>query len=173
MRIEDLVAILNSLVKLWPRRGSTGMATRDDGVRGFQTGLLPIQGGEIDEPFQSWIEETPPGGLSLQGGDRPAAYVVHVNGEVDGLNTPKLQAYLEEAAGSGRHIIVDLSAVTFLDLNGLRLLEIYHQRCRDRGRRLVVIAPSGMPRRIMDIVGFTQEIPVVQSRQAAKDLLSS
>ncbi len=111
------------------------MATRDDGVRGFRTGLLPIQGGEIDEPFQSWIEETPPGGLSPSGGDRPAAYVVHVNGEVDGLNTPKLQAYLEEAAGSGRHIIVDLSAVTFLDL--------------------------------------TQEIPVVQSRQAAEDLLSS
>ncbi len=149
------------------------MATRDDGVRGFRTGLLPIQGGEIDEPFQSWIEETPPGGLSPSGGDRPAAYVVHVNGEVDGLNTPKLQAYLEEAAGSGRHIIVDLSAVTFLDLNGLRLLETYHQRCRDRGRRLVVIAPSQMPRRIMDIVGFTQEIPVVQSRQAAEDLLSS
>ncbi len=136
------------------------MATLD-GTQEVLTALLRIQGGEFEEPFQVWIEET------------PAAYLVHVQGEVDALSAPRLRAYLEKAEGAGRHIIVDLSAVTFIDLNGFRLLEACHQRCRDRGRRLVVLAPTRMPRRIMDIVEFTREIPVALSVQEAEDLLSS
>ncbi len=119
----------------------------------------PIGGGETREPFSSWIEET------------SRASVVRATGELDDASTPRLQAHLEEAAGRGRHIIVDLSAVAFLDVHSLRVLEAYYQRCRDHGSVLAVVAPPHLPRQIMEILGFMNEVPVVDSMEAAMDLL--
>jgi len=101
----------------------------------------------------------------------PRALLVHVKGEVNYESAPQLEAHLADAVARRRHLIVDLSAMLFLDMSGVRALETARERCRKNGCAHVVIAPPQMPRCILEIIGFMQEVPVADSPQAELKLL--
>lgn len=65
--------------------------------------------------------------------------VLYVSGEVDLLTAPVLRSRLREAASGGRGVVVDLSAVTFIDCAGLTPLM---EARRDLGTRLAL---RGLP----------------------------
>lgn len=91
--------------------------------------------------------------LTLTIDDRADSTVIRVCGEVDATNHTKLAATLGEAQRLGAPIIMDLSAMTFLDSSGLNvLLQAYNQAARD-GRDLLLAALHPRPHRLLEIAG--------------------
>jgi anti-sigma B factor antagonist len=85
------------------------------------------------------------------------AFVIHLYGEldlstVDVLERP-LDAVVSVPDGSAA-VVLDLSALKFMDSAGLTALVAVLPRLREQGRRLVLRHPSRSTSRLLDISGF-------------------
>jgi anti-anti-sigma factor len=77
-----------------------------------------------------------------------------VTGEVDLATLPIFDLALELLAGCAGDVVLDLSAVTFIDIGGARALAQATQRVRADGRRLWMRDPSPEVRRLIDVLGW-------------------
>jgi anti-anti-sigma factor len=77
--------------------------------------------------------------------------VLRLHGDVD---TYVVDAW-QPAAGSGSAEAVDLSAATFLDCRGLRLLIRQTEQARQAGRTPELRRPSRTVRRMLEVAGAT------------------
>ncbi|MCO8270213.1 STAS domain-containing protein [Actinoplanes sp. TRM 88003] len=77
-----------------------------------------------------------------------------VAGEVDLATMPLFDLALELLAGCAVDVVMDLSAVTFIDIGGVRALAQATRRVRDAGRRLWLRDPSAEVRRMIDLLGW-------------------
>lgn len=107
--------------------------------------------------------------LDVRVHDTGVAGVVAVRGEIDMANSAILrQAVADEmrnAATSGRTtVIVDLSAVSFMDTSGLRVLIIANQAGTARLR--LVVATSGITR-LLAITGMDRIFEIHPTADAA------
>jgi len=85
-------------------------------------------------------------GLDVEGQDA----VVRAAGDLDLASVPRLDAVLEEAFGVGAdvaRVVVDASAIEFIDSSGLTALVKAHRRAGEAGLRMVVRDPSERVRR--------------------------
>jgi anti-sigma B factor antagonist len=82
-----------------------------------------------------------------------ALSVVQPRGEVDVATTGVLRRALEEQLARGRHVVVDLSQVTFLDAAGITVLLAAETEARRAGCRLTVENPAGIVARVLRITG--------------------
>ncbi|MDQ4097130.1 MAG: STAS domain-containing protein [Actinomycetota bacterium] len=95
--------------------------------------------------------------IQAEGGDK----VVTVRGEVDAYSAPQLRACLEEVAGSGqRRIVVDVSAMRFIDSSGVGVLVASIKRLRPDGRTLVLRRPTRQMTKILEITGLRDLVAV-------------
>jgi anti-sigma B factor antagonist len=91
-----------------------------------------------------------------------------VEGEIDIATSPRLIAALNEVVTDSVHaLIVDLSAVEFMDSTGLALLVRAERRMRGRGRGFAVVCPDGPVRRIFEITDMVGTLHVSPSRETA------
>lgn len=68
---------------------------------------------------------------------------VYLQGELDLASASKVRRLIEgECARYPAKLVVDLSAVEFIDSSGLSLLVVTHRRLLDEGCLLVVASPS-------------------------------
>lgn len=75
-----------------------------------------------------------------------------VAGELDRATAERLEVALEEGLeGRTDEVELDLSAVSFLDLGGIRALLRAHRRTRDEGAALAVVRPSNSVRRVFTL----------------------
>ena len=82
---------------------------------------------------------------------------VAVHGEVDVSSAEVVQAAVDQARQAGcTDLVVDLAGVTFMDLSGLRVL---HTAATD-GVSLVVRNPTRLVRRVIDLAGMAELLPV-------------
>jgi anti-sigma B factor antagonist len=79
--------------------------------------------------------------------------VVRAIGEVDASTCSKLDEMLFTLDGS-QPAFVDLSAVTFMDSSGLRVLIAHHHARADETCRLKIVNPSLTVRRLLEITGL-------------------
>lgn len=81
--------------------------------------------------------------------------VVVITGEVD-LGCAGDVGRALETARHAQHgdLIVDLSAVEFIDASGLKPLLVAHRELTDEGRRLALRAPSAATVRLLAITGL-------------------
>jgi anti-anti-sigma factor len=109
-------------------------------------------------PFQTRTEQ-----------DEAGARVVAI-GELDLATSPLLEREIEELFDGGvlRELIVDLSALTFVDSSGLRLLIALNERAQAEGCRLALIAPAGEARTVFDVSGATEYLPFVESSEESE-----
>jgi anti-anti-sigma factor len=84
----------------------------------------------------------------------PVAFVLRSRGEVDLASAPEFRRALSAAEQTGRHVIVDLSAIAYLDLHGLRAIDDARRQVVARGRRLVVAAPSATLQKIIRLLAL-------------------
>ena len=77
--------------------------------------------------------------------------VVHVLGELDSLNVARLQELLmPRLASTLRTLVVDLSHVTFLGVDALRVLNTAHHRAKAHGKSLrLVTGPAAVDRALL------------------------
>lgn len=97
----------------------------------------------------------------------PGATVLSVSGEIDLHTAPGLRAALEPAVQAAREqgtaVVVDLSAVSFLDSTGLGELVGAHKALAGSGDRLHVVAVGDRVPRLLALTGLTEVLAVHDS----------
>ena len=82
--------------------------------------------------------------------------VLHVAGELDVLTAPPLSSDLSSLVGGATSIVLDLTAVSFLDSTGVRFVDEAAREAARRGAGFRVVAPVGTPsRRLLELLGMT------------------
>ena len=94
----------------------------------------------------------PPMTTALEADEHHARLVV--TGEVDLLTAPDFISALGAAQDAARDVVIDLSAVEFMDSTGLRaLLEARRRADADNGRISLRLASGGPVERLLDLAG--------------------
>ena len=92
----------------------------------------------------------------MTGSDAPCDVVIlHQTGDLDAYTAPELRSHLHGATeGDARLVVVDLSAVTFIDSAGLGALVGAHRRMREGGGRLRIVRPPPLVARAFELTGL-------------------
>lgn len=88
------------------------------------------------------------------GGGRPTV-VVAAEGEIDTANNQRLEQVLASLAHGDADVVVDLSAVTFMDSSGLRALLTGQRAVLAAGRSFRIGDASDAVRRVLEITGLS------------------
>jgi anti-anti-sigma factor len=107
--------------------------------------------------------------VGLQIEERDGVVVTRVTGELDvaGADTTG-DAIAEAVPTSARGLVVDFSALDFLDSSGVAMLFSLARRLGNRRQRLRLVAPSGSPvLRVLDIVDFGRAAPIDEGLEQA------
>jgi anti-sigma B factor antagonist len=86
--------------------------------------------------------------------------VVFAVGEIDLAASPIMREVMTEAAESGRHVIVDLSAVSFLDSTGLSVLLGTRKTIAATHKSMSLAGPCGFVAKVLRITRVDDAIPV-------------
>lgn len=90
--------------------------------------------------------------------ERKGRQVWTVEGELDMATASLLERHVSEAVASGAtDLLLDMSAVTFIDSSGLRALIAAKKLVPGR---MVVLAPSRAVRRLFEVSGLSSAIEV-------------
>jgi anti-sigma B factor antagonist len=121
----------------------------------FQASAAPGTSG-LEPSFGRDAPERPL--LRIAAERRGAGWVIQVGGDIDISTSPQLRCALDDAIdGSRGQVIIDLSAVDFIDISGLRVLlsAIHHAGPRD----FAVTNPSATVRRLLKLTGVELPTP--------------
>ncbi len=108
--------------------------------------------------------------MDVETEDRPEGHVIRVTGEIDLGNITFLQAALEPAINNSQSVIMDLSAVTYLDSTALHAMVRSNRQLKTHDCRLVVIGPPFLFK-LLSITGLQDHLTVVSSMAAAAQAL--
>jgi anti-sigma B factor antagonist len=82
-------------------------------------------------------------------------HVVSVTGEIDLFTAPEFKQRMSSPIDEGRsHLVVDLSATTFIDSSSLGVLIGAHRRLKLRGGSLVVVCANEAISKTFKITGL-------------------
>ena len=105
--------------------------------------------------------------------DRPVgndAHVVAVTGEIDLFTAPEFKQRVSAPIDAGRqHVVVDLTATTFIDSSSLGVLIGAHRRLRRRGGTMVVVCDNEAIIKTFRITGRDAVFTLVSTRDDALD----
>jgi anti-anti-sigma factor len=87
--------------------------------------------------------------------DVPNGNILHVLGEVDLANADEFQGAVLELAKEDGEVVVDLTACSYMDSSGLRVLATAHKAIDDRLG--IVIPKDGSVHRIFEITGLAEQ----------------
>ena len=88
--------------------------------------------------------------------------LVTISGEIDICTCEAMRDTLEAGLGNGPvELVADLSAVTFIDASGIRVLLEVRRQAAEAGGSLTLRAPSRAVRRVTGILGLDEVLPVV------------
>ncbi|MFI5910104.1 STAS domain-containing protein [Dactylosporangium sp. NPDC051541] len=106
------------------------------------------------------------------GGGRGGEHgVVRAEGELDVGNAPELRVAVNAALDAHPTLVVDLTAVTFMDSVSLGVLIGAYNRAREAGGAFVVVCTDERVGRIFRITGLDQVFTIVASPEAAAEAL--
>jgi anti-anti-sigma factor len=90
--------------------------------------------------------------------------VVRVEGELDLHTSPQLRDHVLALIGeSPPNVVLDLSAVGFMDSSSLGMLVTCLKRVRERDGRFVLLGVSGSPMKVLSLTGLDRVFEVVPS----------
>ena len=99
--------------------------------------------------------------------------IVAIAGDIDACTAPAMLAYVLNAAGDshggvgGSDLVMDLSAVTFMDASGLSALTRAEGGARQAGRQLRLAAPTARVARLLAITHLDLHFDLYSSTEAA------
>jgi anti-sigma B factor antagonist len=97
--------------------------------------------------------------------------VLTLSGELDAYDAPTLRTAFAEAAATAATdngtVVLDLSAVTFLDSTVLGTVVGLLRRVREHGEQLRVVLPDTDARRIFELTALERSLDVYPSRSSA------
>ena len=106
--------------------------------------------------------------LDVDTGQVGASSLLTLRGEIDVYTAPRLrQAIIDLVDGGAAHIIVDMSAVDFLDSTGLGVLVGGLKRVKVKDGSLSIVTSQDKILKIFDITGLNKVFPIHDSVDAA------
>jgi anti-sigma B factor antagonist len=105
--------------------------------------------------------------------DLAGAVCLTLTGELDLASVSTLQAQFKAIAQSENHVIVEMSGLRYIDSTGAKALLDAHRLLSRTGRRIVLASVQSMARRIIDVMGIEQAIPIFPTVEAALEYLRS
>lgn len=97
---------------------------------------------------------------------------VAVRGEIEIVTAPRLTAALDEAIRTtSGPFAIDLAAVDFLDSSGIHSLVRARALLGREDRPLALVCPRASIRRVLELTGLDQLVPVYASRDDLADAL--
>ena len=116
----------------------------------------------------------PPLGLTLTRSTFGQQMLVHARGDIDLVTAESLDSYLLDTAGQSSGMGVDLTATTFLDSSGVRVLVQAARRATGSGAAFFLLCPAANTavRRVLDILQLQSVMAIVNASAAdwARDL---
>ena len=104
----------------------------------------------------------------------PSGLVLSVRGELDIATTPALREHLEAAIEDGKHrIVIDLTAVSFLDSVALATIMHTKQRLPEDGKLALVVEPSSYVMLVFESAGLPKVLDLVETRAQAIEHVSA
>jgi anti-anti-sigma factor len=102
------------------------------------------------------------GDVKISAIERGAFHVLRCEGPISlGPGTTAFEAACNEWIGTGRGIVLDLSAVPYIDSTGVAAIVACAESARSQGRVVsLVLAPGGVARRAVEISGLDQFLPI-------------
>jgi anti-sigma B factor antagonist len=95
--------------------------------------------------------------------------LLSVEGELDIATAPRMIAALNEAlADMESPLVVDLSAVVFMDSTGLALLMNARRRVVRRGQGFAIVCPGGPISRLFEIADMVESLRVCPDEESAR-----
>jgi anti-anti-sigma factor len=99
---------------------------------------------------------------------------IEISGEFDLADEPQAQELIAASLESpARSLLLDLSACRFMDSAGIRTLIRTYDRAREAGLRFAIAGLAPQLRRVLNLSGLTDELPVFAEREAALRSLSA
>jgi anti-sigma B factor antagonist len=91
--------------------------------------------------------------------------ILEIHGEVDASNVADIEADLEAATSTrDAFYVIDLSATTYFDSAGIRLLFSLARRLQSRRQELHIVVPeSGAVRRVLELSAMDKVMPLHSS----------
>jgi anti-sigma B factor antagonist len=86
------------------------------------------------------------------------AMCVALTGELDLAGVPAAADQLGRAQSEARDVLLDLRALTFLDVSGLRMLVAADRRARHHHGRLIVRCGRSCVRRLFELTGADRSL---------------
>ena len=80
--------------------------------------------------------------------------VLTLRGEYGLVAQDELRSALLRACEADRLVVVDVKDVTFIDSSGVGILVGAYRRCRESGRRLLLVNVNGPPLRVLKTLGL-------------------
>lgn len=97
-------------------------------------------------------------GLTISTEDTAAGHVVKVAGELDLASAPQLSDALADPGGERTQpVVLDLSAVSFIDSSALRALLLAGRQLADAGRTLQIGPRSEAVSRVLEVTQLDQQ----------------
>jgi anti-sigma B factor antagonist len=101
----------------------------------------------------------------------PASTVVTVSGELAGSGSERLLVRLDRLLDQGhRHVVLDLSGVTFCDSSGVSALVRGHARASAAAGRLRLSAASPQVSRVLELSGLARMLGLPSTVDLGADL---
>jgi anti-sigma B factor antagonist len=99
------------------------------------------------------------------------AELVSLSGEIDLANAPEIGRAIVARMGEAGKVLVDLTAVSFLDSAGVRLLDSLVGDLGDHGTPIrLVVGEHGAARMTLQLCAFRDDVLAVDLKRAAADL---
>jgi anti-anti-sigma factor len=86
--------------------------------------------------------------------------VISPRGELDMATSPAFRDAIVTAFAGARYVVADLGDLTFLDSSGLAVLAVAHKRAAECGARFEIANPREQARRLMELTGVDNVVPV-------------
>lgn len=97
--------------------------------------------------------------------------LVSAVGEIDSAVSARLSDQLAAAVATGRHVVVDLSAVTFCDSSGLTALIRGHTAAEAAGTKFLVVTEQRAITRPIALLGLADVLRILPDLAAARAAL--
>ena len=139
---------------------------------------LPVEGTRMTFEQQTFLATTKnaePRGIQLtEETFEPSGLVLTVEGELDIATAPALRERLDAAIKAGKHrLVIDLSAVSFLDSVAIATIVHAKQRLPEDGRLALAVDPSSYVMLVFEGTGLPKVLDLVETRAQAIQHVSS
>jgi anti-anti-sigma factor len=95
------------------------------------------------------------------------AVKVVLTGRLDSIGSAKVDLPFNAVAGANRHVLVDMSAVTFVASIGIRTLMLGAKTIQRRGGKLLLLNPLQEVEHVLETIGVTDMLPIVRNEAEA------